>query len=251
MIRLFRAMLAVGFIAATANLALADDQDVKAVLEKGLKALGGEDKLAKIEAYSWKSKGKITLNDNDNDITLNGTVQGVNHYRGEFDGEFDGNKIQGIVVVNGDKGWRKFNENLMEMDADALASEKRNLYLNKVAVTLVPLKGKGFKAESAGEEKVGDKPAVVLKVTGPDGKESRLFFDKEDGLPVKLEATVSGFDGGEVHQETIYRAYKDFGGIKKATKVEIKRDGKKFIDQEITEFKVEDKVDPSTFAEPK
>ncbi len=252
MIRLFRAILAMGFLAVAVNLAQADDQDVKAVVEKGLKALGGEEKLAKIEAYSWQSKGKISFNDNDNEITLKGTAQGLDHYRGEFEGDFDGNKIQGITVVNGGKGWRKFNDNLMELDADALASEKRNVYMNVVATTLMPLnKGKGFKAESAGEEKVGDKPAIVLKVTGPDGKDFRLFFDKESGLPVKSEATVTGFDGGEVRQESIYRDYKDFHGIKKATKIEINRDGKKFIQQEITAFKVEDKVDAETFAEPK
>jgi hypothetical protein len=251
MIRLFSAILAAGCLTLAAHSIQADDQDAKAIIEKGLKALGGEDKLTKIEAYSWKSKGKITFNDNDNDITLSGILQGVDHYRAEFEGDFDGNKIMGVTVVNGDKGWRKFNDNLMELDADALASEKRNVYLNNVAVTLVPLKGKGYKAEAAGEEKVGDKPAVVLKVTGPDGKDFRLFFDKESGLLVKSEATVTGFDGGEVHQESTYRDYKDFNGIKKATKVEVKRDGKKFIDQEITEFKIEDKVDPSTFAEPK
>jgi hypothetical protein len=41
------------------------------------------------------------------------------------------------------------------------------------------------------------------------------------------------------------------GGIKKATKVSAKRDGENFIDQEITEFKPLDKVDPKTFTEPK
>ncbi|MGA2699583.1 MAG: hypothetical protein ABSH35_00605 [Isosphaeraceae bacterium] len=37
--------------------------------------------------------------------------------------------------------------------------------------------------------------------------------------------------------------YKDFGGIRKATKLQLKRDGKKFQDMEVTEFKVLDKLD--------
>jgi hypothetical protein len=91
----------------------------------------------------------------------------------------------------------------------------------------------------------------VLKVTGPDGKDFQLFFDKESGLPVKMTATVAGRQGAESAQETTYANYKDFDGIKRATKVETKRNGKKYLDAEISDFKVLEKVDPKTFAEPK
>jgi hypothetical protein len=70
-------------------------------------------------------------------------------------------------------------------------------------------------------------------------------------VPVKQVAKVMGFQGQEHTQETTFADYKDFGGIKKAAKVEIKRDGEKFQEMDITEFKVLDKVDPETFAEPK
>jgi hypothetical protein len=62
---------------------------------------------------------------------------------------------------------------------------------------------------------------------------------------------VIGFQGQEYTQETTFADYKDFDGIKKATKVEVKRDGEKFQEMEVTEFKVLDKVDPDAFAEPK
>jgi hypothetical protein len=55
----------------------------------------------------------------------------------------------------------------------------------------------------------------------------------------------------EFTQETTYSAYKDFGGVKKATKIETKRDGQKFITAEVTDFKTGKKVDAKTFAEPK
>ena len=156
-----------------------------------------------------------------------------------------------MVVLNGDKGWRKFGENDMEMDAEAIANEKRTIYINAIPTNPVQLKGTGFKVEAASEEKVGDKPATVIKVTAPDGKDFKLYFDKESGLPVKLVAKVVGFMGEEFTQETTYSDYKDFDGIKKATKVSSKRDGEKFVDIEITEFKILDKVGPETFAQPK
>src|SRR5208337_4915589 len=131
------------------------------------------------------------------------------------------------------------------------ANEKRTVYLHVIPITLVPVHGKGFKVETAGEEKVGDKAAAILKITGPDGKDFTLSFDKESGLPVKQVARVIGFQGQEMTLETTFADYKDFDGIKKATKIEIKRDGEKFQTMELTEFKVLEKVDPESFTEPK
>jgi hypothetical protein len=139
---------------------------------------------------------------------------------------------------------------MSELEGDGLANEKRNLYLQVIPTTLVALKDKGFKYEAAGEEKVGDKPAVILKVTGPDGKDFKLFFDKESGLPVRLTATVV-FRDQESELETNFADYKDFDGIKKATKLDVKRNGETFQNAEVTEFKVLEKVDPETFTEPK
>jgi hypothetical protein len=228
----------------------ADDQDAKAILDKAIKALGGGEKLGKVEAVTWKANGKITLNGNDNEFTSQATIQGLDRYRSEFEGDFNGNKFKGVTVLNGDKGWRKFGDMPMEMDKDAVVNEKRSVYLQLIPTTLVPLKGKDFKIESAGEETVGGTPAVCIKVTGPDGKDFKLCFDKESGRPVKQVAKVVGFMGEEYTQETTFGDYKDFDGIKKATKIENKRDGERFLEQEITEFKVMDKVAPETFSEP-
>jgi hypothetical protein len=230
--------------------ARADDKDAQAVLDKAIKALGGADKLGTLKAATWKSKGKISLGGNESPFTSQVTVQGLDHFRQEFEGEFGGNPVKGLTVVDGDKGWRKFGDRKSELEGDALANQKRGVYLQLVPATLLPLKDKGFKVEPAGEEKVGDKPAVGLKVTAPDGKDFRLYFDRESGLPVKLVAKVAGPMGGEFEQETTFADYKDFHGIKKATRIENKRDGEKFLEQEVTEFKPLDKVDPKTFAEP-
>jgi hypothetical protein len=248
MTRLIGAALALALVAGPARAA---DEGANAVLDKAIKALGGADKLAKVKAADWKTKGTISIMGGDNPFTTHVTVQGLDHFRQEFEGDFGGNKISGATVVAGGKGWRKFGDNVMELDKDALANEKRAVYLNVAPITILPLKGKGFKVEAAGEEKVADKPAAVLKVTGPDGKDFKLYFDKGSGLPVKMVAKVAGFMGEEYTQETTYGDYKEMGGIKKATKIDAKRDGEKFIDATITEFRALDKVDPKTFEEPK
>ncbi len=248
--RFLRAALAILFVSAMGSLVAADEKEPSAVLDKAIKAVGGEEKLKKADAVTWKTKVDITFNDNTNHFTSHATLQGLDHYRSEVEGEFGGNPFKGVTVLNGDKGWRKFGDNKMDLEGDALANEKRRVYLQVLPSLLVPLKGKGFKLESAAEEKVGDKPAAGIKVTGPDGKYFTLYFDKESGLPVKLVAKVAGFRGDEFTEETTYKDYKDFDGIKKATKAECKRNGQDFVKDEVTEFKVLDKVDSKAFSEP-
>jgi len=245
--RLYGAAIATALVFVPFAPARAGDDDAKSIVDKAIKALGGEDKLAKVEAFSMKAKGTVVFNGNENDTTTEVTAKGLDHFRREFGND----QFHGVTVLDGDKGWRKFGDNSSEIEGDGVANEKRNIYLAIIPITIVPLKGNGFKYEAAGEEKVGDKPAVILKVTGPDGKDFTLSFDKESGLPVKQVAKVIGFQGQEYTAETTFADYKDFGGIKKATKFQIKRDGEKFQDMEVTEFKVLDKVEPETFAEPK
>jgi hypothetical protein len=249
--RLSSAVLVTVFVLIAGSQALADDKDAVAILDKGIKALGGEEKLSKIKAATWKAKGRMTRPDNEGDVTYNVTVQGLDHLRQEFESDFGGNKIQGVSVIAGDKGWLKFGDRGGEMPAAAQTNMKRGLYLQVVPMTLVPLKGKDFKIETAGEEKVDGKPAVGLKVTGPDKKDFTLFFDKDSGLPVKMVAKVIPFNKSEFNEETTFANYKESNGVKRATKIVTKRDGQKFQEVEISDFKVLDKVDAKMFEEPK
>jgi hypothetical protein len=227
------------------------DQDVNAILDKAIKALGGEERLGKLKAYTVKAKGTARFGGSaDSAFTSRATVQGLDHLRSEFQGELGGNQVKGVTVLAGDKGWRKFGDMNVDMDKETVANEKRNVYLQVVPGTLLPLKGKGFKVQAAGEEKVAGKPAAVLKVTGPDGKDFKLFFDKKSGLPVKLVAKFVGFMGEEFTIETTYADYKDFGGYRKATRIATRRGGEPYLDQQVTEFRVLFQVDPKTFARP-
>jgi hypothetical protein len=248
-----RLMGALGVLVAlgTVGFVRADgDKDALAIVDKAIKALGGEEKLAGAKAVAWKAVGTRKFGGNESQFTSQMTVQGLDQVRREIEGEFGGNKIKVVTVLSGNKGWRRRDDATTELDQDMLASEKRNAYLQLVPAMLVPLRGKSFKVETAGEDKVGDKAAVAIKATGPDGKDFTLYFDKASGLPVKQVATVTGFQGKEFTQETLFSEYKVFDGIKRATKLEIKRDGATVMDQEIIEFRVLGKVDPKTFAEP-
>jgi hypothetical protein len=224
----------------------ADALDANAVIDKAITALGGQEKLSKAGTVSWDAKGKRTFNGNESEFVLHAVAQGLDHFRQEQESE----RGKGVLVLAGNKGWRKFGDNQNELDEAALANQKRTTYLSLIPMTIVPLKDKAFKVETIGTQDVDGKPAVGLKVTPPDGKEFNLFFDTASGLPVKLVAKVAGFNGDEYTRETTFNDYKEMGGIQVATKQVSKRDGEKFQDVQVTDFKVLDQVDPKTFTEP-
>ncbi|MDZ4779512.1 MAG: hypothetical protein SGJ19_04605 [Planctomycetia bacterium] len=238
-------------LASVLNSPLRADDKAMAILDKAIAAAGGAENLAKLKAASWKAEGTLNFGGNESEFTTSGTTAGPDKLRTEFEGNFGGNPFKAVTVIVGDKGWRNFAGMSSELDANDLANEKRNFYLSWTPVALLPLKYAAFQLESAGEEKVGDKTTDVLKITGPDKKDFKLYIDRESGLPVKQVANVIGFMGEEAEQETTYGEFKSFGDIKRSSLVEISRDGQRIIKQTVTEFKALDKVDEATFTEPK
>jgi hypothetical protein len=243
------AVLAAGGVRAIAADDAAAAGGASAVIDKAIEAAGGRDKLASVKALTWSNKGTISVGGNEAPFTSRVTFQGADHRRAEFEAEFGGQTIKGIVVLNGDKGWRQMNGDTNELTGEELARERRTGYMEWSTVTLLPLKQEPFKTDAAGGQKVNDKPAPGVKVTGPDGKTHTIYFDPQSGLPGKIVADVTDFQG-DATQETTISDYKDFGGVKKATKLKVKRDGEKFIESELTDFKVLDSVDAKTFEKP-
>lgn len=227
-----------------------DQADAKVILDKAIKAAGGEKKLAaRYKAGTSKGKGKINLMGTEIEFTFEAAVQPPKQSRRRSEGDFNGMKFERTEVLNGDKGWVAFMGNTEEMSEDQLAAAKEDLYAGWV-VTLVPLKDAGFKLAPLAETKVADHPAVGVKVSHQGHKDVNLYFDKEKGLLVKVERRIKDMQGQDVDQETFYTDYKEDNGVQRATKQKTKRDGNDYLDIEITEFKPVDKFDENTFAKP-
>jgi hypothetical protein len=228
----------------------ADDKaDAKAIIDKAIKATGGEEKLAKYKAITWKGKGKINLMGTEIEFTIEAAAQPPKQSRGQSEANFNCMKFERIQVVNGDKGWISMMGNTEEMSEEQLAAAKEELYAGWVA-TLVPLKDAAFKLAPLGEIKVGDHPAVGVKVSHQDHKDISLYFDKDKGLLVKVQRRAKDMMGQEVDQETLYSDYKEDSGLQHARKQKTKRDGNDFLELEVTQYKPVEKLDDSTFAKP-
>src|SRR5207244_5359870 len=212
----------------------ADDQaDAKGIVDKAIKALGGEEKLAKHKAATSKGKGKINLMGNEIEFTFEATVQPPKQSRRRFEADVSGTKFERTIVFNGDKGWINMMGNTDEMSQDQLAAEREDLYAAWVA-TLEPLKDAAFKLAPLGEIKVGDRPAVGVKVSHKDHKDVSLYFDKDKGLLLKVQRRAKdAMSGQEFDQESFYSDYQEDNGIQRPRKQKTKRDRNDFLNLDI------------------
>ena len=142
----------------------AEDPAAAAVLDKAIKALGGQEKLAKAEALSWRAKWKQGGIKN---YESRATVQGLDHRRIEIGND----QLHIIQVVSGDKGWARHADVTRKLVGEQLAASIQDTYLEAIPITLLAIQARGLKCQAADDEQVGDKPAAVLKITGPDGKD--------------------------------------------------------------------------------
>jgi hypothetical protein len=189
------------------------EDDPRALIERALKALGGEEKLSQKVATQRKVKGILYAPGlAEQGIPVAGELhtQSGNRSRFTFQVEVLGNKIEAVQVTNGDKAWRGIKDQVEELKGEELDSMRKSLHQDRV-VSLIPLlKDKGFTLTSLGESKVEDRPVQGIKVSYKGQPETMLYFDKETGLVVKYAYRAKRFgDEKESLQESILSDYRE------------------------------------------
>lgn len=240
----------IGLTLAAAGPGRADEQkELKALLDKAIKAHGGAEKLTKLMAGTSKFKGKMNFMGNELDVTGEVAMQLPDRLKVDIGFEVMGQKFQVVQVFNRDKGWLSVNGMTMDLDKDMVAESKESMHAFRVQ-QLVPLKDKAFKLQPLGEIKVGDRTVHGILVSHEGRRDVNLYFDKEKALLLKVETRAKDMNNNEVSQETLYADYKEADGLPYPAKVTVKQDGKPFMDMEITENKPAEKLDDSVFAKP-
>jgi outer membrane lipoprotein-sorting protein len=245
-----------GLLLGLASPSRADDQaEAKAIIDKAIKAMGDEAKLKKYQGATWKGKGKVHVFGDGLDYTGEWAVQGAAKYRFVLDAEVMGMKIHQILVVNGDKGWLNTNGTAMDVSKDLVAEQREQMFSNWNAIFMpTALKDKQFELSTLGESEIEKRKAVGVRAVSKGHRDLNLYFDKETGLPIKGEwrvKDVQGFVGGnEVTQEIFLSDYKEVQGLKIAMKLVAKWDGKPYVDAELSDYKLEEMLDDSLFAQP-
>jgi hypothetical protein len=220
------------------------EDDARSLVAKAIKAAGGAKNLAKHNAATWAEKGTYYGMGEGLPYTAKYAVQWPNQSRMEIQGVF-------TIVLNGDKGWMKGMDGTKAMGKKELEQQKDELRAGWIS-SLLPLKDKAFTLKQIEGTKVDGRPAAGVVVTRKGYPEVKLYFDKETGLLVKAAHRAKSAEQGfkEVSQEAYLSDYREVAGAKIPHKVVVKRDGKNFVEAEMSGYEAKGKLPDSVFGEP-
>jgi len=240
---------ALALLLASVSAVRADDrEEALAVVDQAIKAHGGQDALAKARSVERESSGQMFVAGKAVPFTDTFTARFPDQLRLDLKASEGGQKLQVLVVVNGDKGWQSTGGAAAELAAERVKELREDGFAYWLT-TLVPLKkDDALTLAPLAEAKVNGKPARGVKVSRKGAGDVKLYFDKESHLLVKMERQAAEA-GLSVAKEEVYSAHKEFDGVKLPTKIVQSLGGNKFI--EITEAKYKfPKLSDATFAKP-
>ena len=104
------------------------------------------------------------------------------------------------------------------------------------------------------------RPRIVVSATSPNGGvkglvehgDAATFRGRRVGSIRRQGGDTRGQDEGgkEVTEETFFEDYKEVQGVKQATKLTVKRDGKLYLEGEMSDYQYSETLDASVFAKP-
>ena len=232
---------------------------LQSLIAKVLSAHGGEERLKKLEVFSFRSKTSCTITNDTQDCRF--FVRLPDKARAEVANE--GRESARVIVVNNvDQKWRKLNDG--ETTAGSGITKEVVTYLGPRA--LLKLKDPEMNVTLRGEHPVGDtgsllgdRTAVCVQLTRKDGKkfvplhdlnsglvvEVGLYFDRETHLLLKEQ-----FQTPNEKIETFHAHYKTVGGIAVAQKLTRRTNGEVNYRSEV-EFRIEEKLADTLFEKPR
>jgi hypothetical protein len=239
--------LAVGLLAMATGRGFAQE-DARAILDQAIKAHGGEARLLQFKAAHTKVKGTLYLTQ---EIPFHQEVysQLPSQIKDILEVEDKGKKQTVITALNVDKGWQAIKGKMQPVPVDTLANLKEAAHLMR-ASRLIALKDTMFELKLLGESTVNGRPAVGLVATAKGYRDIRLFFDREYGILVKVERKIVDGALKEITEERFLSEYREVEGILAPKKAVILRDGKKFLEAEVTEVQFLEKLDDKVFEKP-
>jgi hypothetical protein len=225
--------------------------EARALIGKAVKAMGMDKIPDDTQGFRTKTKGTLEVMGMTLNFEQTVIVRLPNQLKDVMELDVNNMKIPVVTVFDGKKGWVEANGKLIKLD------DKMNAELKEVASMikfgrLTPLLDNKFDLAIIGEVTVEEKPAVGIRVSTKGSKDFSLFFDKKTNLLIKAERqALDAMTGKDVQEERIIRSYQDKDGRKIPHNIVVLRDGKKFLEAEVTEHTPLATVDPSEFAMPK
>jgi hypothetical protein len=249
--RRFQCLAALSLFVVLALSSRGGENDSAAIIDKAIKAHFPKGLDTKNQGVRTKGKGTMHVMGLDLDFTQEVSIQASKKFKEAIQLSVMGKNITVTTVFDGKEGWILADGKEVKV-TDEILNELKEAAYSIGLMNGVFLKDKAVKFSVIGESKVKDKPAIGLTVSREGKKDINLFFDKGTGLIAKVEMRKRDIASGqELTEERFITEYQEVAGRKVAKKIEVLRDGKQFIEAEITEMQILEKLDDSEFVQPK
>jgi hypothetical protein len=225
------------------------DTDADALLEKAIKAHGGEEALTKYAAL----RVKLKRTDEPTRFTYNHDwlFAAPDKFKDTGDGSYLGRRITTVYATDGKATWSLVEGRAEDLTGKFAEWYSQQAYLMQV-MRLAPLKGKEYELKAIGETKVEGKPALGLLVRAKGRKDVTLFFDADSGLLVKVEREVyDNLTEKDAKEERFYKNYPKKEALPCARSVVVKVGGKTTERYEVREIKFLEEADDKEFKRPR
>ncbi len=224
-------------------------QEPRAILQKAIKAHGGEKNLARTLTGIIKGKMIFETPQDKYQVEWQETFALPGKIKRIIEDKGNGRPFTMDYAVVDGKGWIRTNGEMKDYEGKAVRLER---CWNAVLALLPRLLAEEFELSPLPDANVNGAKAVGILVQG-EHRDRELYFDAITGLLVKSKGTsqLPGLEGKEIEAETFLKNYRDVDGIKFPMAMVAYRDGKKTIDMEILEIKFLDQIDPKTWSKPR
>ena len=225
--------------------------DAKDLVEKAIRAHGGEASVGKLKSARIKveGQGELAPGQPPVPIVLEDVWQMPDRYKTTSHLTVQGQKVTQTLCINGAEGWVEANGQVQPLPPEGLKEMKEQKWAEDFD-RLLPLRDKSLKLTRIADSNVEDHPAAGIRVEAQGHREVRLYFDKKSGLLVKREQDVMGETGKPVAQSVVFSGFEDKGGVKHWTKITAYRDGQRLINATLRQLEIDRKNDETEFAKP-
>lgn len=225
-------------------------EDARTIIERAIKAHGGEAKLAKLKTTSSKAKGTVYLR-----LPVPLSIESVWQWPDRLKNVATSNLAKSSSLVDaiaGDDSWSVRDGKPGPLGAVKRDELRTQAHVRRLLMLTPLLQDNSYKLSVLEGIRIDDRPAAGIVVSCPGERDIKLYFDVETGRLAKIERRISDDAGKkESVQEEFFRDYRDIDGVPTAAKQVWHRDGKKVLEMTVTEAHYPDRLDADAFADPR
>lgn len=228
-------------VAAFAQSGLADHHEARDVLQRAIKAAGGEGRIRSLKRpMMWMETGTFYGNGDGVPFVAQYAAKWPNWYRQEIEGAF-------VITVSGVKAWVSGAAGMQNLAGAQLEEMLKQTRL-PWAERLFPLTDEAYELSKIDGIEVNGRPTVGIKASHADGRDIKFFFDKQTYFIAKTETMVISPQHGPepVLREAFYTGRTSYG----PTKFRLIYDKQLFIEGETVDYKVGATLNPEHFEAP-